>query len=195
MGFRGRVHGAARGARRAAPCRATYSARREEGRMGTSTAVDERTGRKYTLDEPDDYRPGEPVTFLLNLHGGGSVGMWQREYFPAYLYKERYRLVIATPSAATKEPMRRWLAEADDEHLRNIVDAVIERYGRQTIRSFWLVGHSQGGMRSNRLLQTPFFCERVDGWLSLSGGRIGPAERSPTAGRPGASPPPRDFFG
>src|SRR3712207_1927978 len=136
--------------------------------MGSITAVDERTGRKYTLDEPDDERPGEPVTFLLNLHGGGSVGMWQREYFPAYLYTEQYRLVIATPSAATKEPMRRWLPEADDEHLQNIVTAVLERYGRQHIRSFWLVGHSQGGMTANRLLQRPFFCERVDGWLSLS---------------------------
>jgi pimeloyl-ACP methyl ester carboxylesterase len=161
--------------------------------MGSSTVVDERTGRKYTLDEPDDHRPGEQVTFLLNLHGGGSMGMWQHEYFPAYLYKVQYRLVIATPSAATKEPMRRWLAEADDEHLRNIVDAVLARYGRRNIRSFWLVGHSQGGMTANRLLLTPFFCERVDGWLSLSGGRIGPAERSPTAGRPGAPPLPRDL--
>lgn len=161
--------------------------------MGSITAVDEKTGRKYTLDEPDDYRPGEQVTFLLNLHGGGSVGMWQHEYFPAYLYKEQYRLVIATPSAATKEPMRRWLAEADDDHLQNVVTAVIERYGRQSIRAMWLVGHSQGGMTSNRLLLTPFFCERVDGWLSLSGGRIGPAERSPTAGRPGSPPLPRDL--
>ena len=67
--------------------------------MGSITAVDERTGRKYTLDEPDDYQPGEQVTFLLNLHGGGSVGMWQHEYFPAYLYKEQYRLVIATAKA------------------------------------------------------------------------------------------------
>lgn len=161
--------------------------------MSSITAVDERTDRKYTLDEPDDYRPGEPVTFLLNLHGGGSVGMWQHEYFPAYLYKEQYRLVIATPSAATKEPMRRWLPEADDEHLQNIVTDVVERYGRQNITSFWLVGHSQGGMTANRLLLTPFFGERVDGWLSLSGGRIGPAERSPTAGRPDAPPLPRDL--
>jgi hypothetical protein len=31
-------------------------------------------------------------------------------------------------------------------------------------------------MTSNRLLADPFFSERVDGWLSLSGGRIGPIE-------------------
>ncbi len=158
--------------------------------MGSISAVDEKTGRKFFLDAPDDERPGEQLTFLLNLHGGGSVGMWQHEYFPAYLFKETYRLVVATPSAATKEPSRHWVGEADDEHLQNIVNSVFEQYGTERIRSFWLVGHSQGGMTANRLLGTPFFADRVDGWLSLSGGRIGPAERSPNAGRPGSAPPP-----
>ena len=75
--------------------------------MPSISAVDEKTGRKFYLDDPDDLSPGEKVVFLLNLHGGGSVGNWQREYFPAYLLKDRSRLVVATPSAATKEPMRR----------------------------------------------------------------------------------------
>jgi pimeloyl-ACP methyl ester carboxylesterase len=154
-----------------------YGLRRWESRHhGNISAVDEKTGRKFYLDDPDDFRPGEKVVFLLNLHGGGSVGTWQREYFPAYNYKESYRLVVATPSAATKEPSRRWVAEADDEHLRNIVDHVFEKYGKDNIKSFWLVGHSQGGMTSNRLLGLDFFKDRVDGWLSLSGGRIGPIE-------------------
>lgn len=144
--------------------------------MGSISAVDEKTGRKFYLDDPDDLKPGEEVNFILSLHGGGSVGAWQRLYFPAIDYKERYRLVIATPSAATKEPSRRWVGEADDDHLRNIVDFVFERYGRENIRSFWLAGHSQGGMTSNRLLGDEFFTSRVDGWLSLSGGRIGPIE-------------------
>lgn len=144
--------------------------------MSSTAAVDEATGRKFYLDDPDDLRPGEPVTFILNIHGGGSVGAWQRAYFPAVDFKESHRLVIATPSAATKEPMRRWVAEADDEHLKNIVNFVFEKYGPANIRAFWLVGHSQGGMTSNRLLQQDFFQQRVDGWLSLSGGRIGPIE-------------------
>ncbi len=144
--------------------------------MASISAVDEKTGRKFYLDDPDDLQPGEKLVFLLSLHGGGSVGAWQRLYFPAFEYKESYRLVVATPSAATKEPMRRWVAEADDEHLRHIVDYVFEKYGKQNIRSFWLVGHSQGGMTSNRLLDIDFFKQRVDGWLSLSGGRIGPIE-------------------
>lgn len=148
--------------------------------MASISAVDDRTGRKFYLDDPDDLRAGEPVTFLLSLHGGGSVGAWQRAYFPAVDLKERHRLVIATPSAATKEPARRWVGEADDEHLRNIVTQVFERYGPEAIASFWLVGHSQGGMTSSRLLrEDPFFQDRVDGWLSLSGGRLGPAERAP----------------
>lgn len=148
--------------------------------MGSISAIDEKTGRKFYLDDPDDLKAGEKVTFLLNLHGGGSVGAWQRAYFPAVDYKEKYRLVIATPSAATKEPMRRWVAEADDEHLKNIVEFVFEKYGKQNIAAFWLVGHSQGGMTSNRLLGDDYFKDRVDGWLSLSGGRIGPIEIPPS---------------
>src|SRR6185312_4019241 len=160
--------------------------------MASITAVDEKTGRKFYLDDPDDLKPGEKVTFLLNLHGGGSVGAWQRGYFPAVDFKDEYRLVVATPSAATKEPARRWVGEADDEHLHNIVEYVFDKYGVGNIGAFWLVGHSQGGMTSSRLLrEDPFFQERVDGWLSLSGGRIGPAERAANAGppaRPGAAP-------
>ncbi|HSZ52064.1 MAG TPA: hypothetical protein VK801_10875 [Caulobacteraceae bacterium] len=176
--------------------------------MGHMTALDEMTGRKFYVDEPDDLKPGEEVTFILNLHGGGSVGAWQRLYFPAADYSNAYRLVIATPSAATKEPARRWVGEADDAHLHNIVGYMFERYGLHNVRAFWLAGHSQGGMTSSRLLrEDPFFQERVDGWLSLSGGRIGPAERAPNAGpppapgqppmtfprMPPAGPPPCDF--
>jgi hypothetical protein len=144
--------------------------------VSSITALDEKTGRKFYLDDPDDLEQGEEVTFILSLHGGGSVGHWQRRYFPAVDYKEKYRLVIATPSAATKVPSRRWVAEADDEHLRNIVEFVFERYGIENIKAFWLAGHSQGGMTSNRLLGQDYFRDRVDGWLSLSGGRIGPIE-------------------
>lgn len=148
--------------------------------MSSITATDDRTGRRFYLDDPDDLKDGERVIFLLSLHGGGSVGAWQRAYFPAADFKERLRLVIATPSAATKEPMRRWVGEADDDHLRNVVEQVIARYGAHRIAAFWLVGHSQGGMTSARLLrEDAFFQDRVDGWLSLSGGRIGPAERAP----------------
>jgi hypothetical protein len=138
--------------------------------------VDQESGRKFFLDGPDDLKAGEKVTFLLNLHGGGSHGIWQRLYFPAHDYKDKYRLVVATPTAMTKEPLRHWVAEADDEWLQNIVKFVCDKYGKDRIKSFWLVGHSQGGMTSNRLLKTDFFASRVDGWLSLSGGRIGPVE-------------------
>lgn len=158
--------------------------------MGSISAVDEQNGRKFYLEDPDDLRPDEELVFLLNLHGGGSVGGWQQRYFPAIDYKQTYRLVVATPSAATKEPSRRWVEEADDEHLQNIVNYVFDRYGLAQIKAFWLVGHSQGGMTSNRLLGTEFFKQRVDGWLSLSGGRIGPAERAPGFGRPGGVPRP-----
>ncbi|MGH9046009.1 MAG: hypothetical protein ACRDVW_01710 [Acidimicrobiales bacterium] len=138
--------------------------------------VDPANGREFYLEAPEDLGNDEEVTFLLNLHGGGSFGAWQRLYFPAGDSADRYRLVVATPTAATAEPVRRWEGEADDEHLRNVVEAVFDRFGLERIRSFWLVGHSQGGMTSNRLLATDWFVERVDGWLSLSGGRIGRAQ-------------------
>jgi pimeloyl-ACP methyl ester carboxylesterase len=152
--------------------------------MPSTVAIDETTQRKFFLDEPDDLGPDEQLVFLLNLHGGGSHGTWQHAYFPAHEYKEKYRLVVATPSAKTSEPARRWVAEADDEHLQNIVEYVLAHYGKERIRAFWLVGHSQGGMTSNRLLNEDYFARRVDGWLSLSGGRIGAAPRAANAGPP-----------
>jgi pimeloyl-ACP methyl ester carboxylesterase len=160
--------------------------------MGSIVAQDPVTGRKFMLDDPDDLKPGEKVVFILNLHGGGSHGTWQKPYFPAHDYKEKYRLVIAAPSAATKEPSRRWVGEADDEHLKGIVEYVFDKYGKQNIRAFWLAGHSQGGATSHRLLRTDYFGARVDGFLSLSGGRIGAAPRSANAGvpiKPGAERP------
>jgi hypothetical protein len=90
-------------------------------------------------------------------------------------YADKYRLVIATPNS----PTRVWSA-ADDEYLRNIVDFVVGQIGKENIAAFWLAGHSQGGMTSNRLMRTDFFSNRVDGWLSLSGGRLG--------GNPGRAP-------
>ena len=136
--------------------------------INQGAVVEMKTRRTYFLDYPCDLKPGEKVTFILSLHGGGSYGNWQRHYFPIMDVKDKHRLVIATPNA----PTRAWSA-ADDEYLQNIVDFVIEQMGRERITSFWLAGHSQGGMTSNRLLRTEYFKTRVDGWLSLSGGRLG----------------------
>lgn len=153
--------------------------------MSREIFVDDRSGRKCYLDVPSDLMAGEELTLLVSLHGGGSVGAWQREYFPAYDHADEHRLVIATPSCATKKPFRHWTAEADDGYLVDLVEAVVGRFGPERIRSFWMVGHSQGGMTCHRLLAGhDYFAARVDGWLSLSGGRIGPAERAPGFGPP-----------
>lgn len=155
--------------------------------VNQGNVVEMKTRRTYFLDYPCDLRKGEKVTFILSLHGGGSYGNWQRHYFPILDYKDKHRLVIATPNA----PTRAWSA-ADDEYLRNIVDFVIENIGGENIKAFWLAGHSQGGMTSNRLLRTDFFRDKVDGWLSLSGGRLGGnpgrgATFSPGTPRPAAA--------
>ena len=138
------------------------------------------TGRTYVLDYPCDLQSGEPVTFILNLHGGGSNTAYQHAYFPAWELKEEYRLVMATPFS----PAARWRDE-DDDYLRNIVTAVTAALGADNVRAFWLVGHSQGGMTSRRLVCTEFFRDKVDGFVSLSGGRLGgAAPRAQNAGRP-----------
>jgi pimeloyl-ACP methyl ester carboxylesterase len=146
------------------------------------SVVEAKTGRTYFLDYPCDLKPGEKVTFILSLHGGGSYGNWQRHYFPLVDYVAKHRLVVATPFS----PRRVWGGE-DDTYLQNIVLSVIEQIGGDNIRAFWLVGHSQGGATSSRLVCTDFFKARVDGFLSLSGGRIGgAAPRAANAGPPPA---------
>lgn len=130
--------------------------------------VEMKTRRPYFLDYPCDLKPGEKVTFILSLHGAGSYGNWQRHYFPLLDYKDKYRLVIATPNS----PVRVW-SDADDQYLQNIVEFVVGQLGKDNIKAFWLVGHSQGGLTSNRIIRSDFFKSKVDGWLSLSGGRLG----------------------
>jgi hypothetical protein len=100
--------------------------------------VEAKTGRNYFLDYPCDLERGEPVTFILSLHGGGSYGNWQRHYFPLLDYVTKHRLVVATPFS----PRRVWTAE-DDTYLQNIVSGVIDDLGASNIKAFWLVGHSQ----------------------------------------------------
>jgi hypothetical protein len=136
--------------------------------INEGNVVEMKTRRTYFLDYPCDLKPGEKVTFILSLHGAGSYGNWHRHYFPLVDYVDKYRLVVATPNS----PTRVW-SEADDEYLHNIVDFVVSQLGPENIQAFWLVGHSQGGMTSNRLIRTDYFKTRADGWLSLSGGRLG----------------------
>jgi hypothetical protein len=137
--------------------------------------------------------------FVMLLHGAGSTGEWVRRYFPAMDYKEKYRLVVATPTAAGggPTPVRMWLADADDAYLHNISDMVVGAIGRRNIKAFWLAGHSQGGLTVNRIVCSRYFRGKVDGWLSLSGGRIGSAPLNPEFFKglnlkgfpPGAGPP------
>jgi hypothetical protein len=131
--------------------------------------VEMKTRRTYFLDCPKDYKPGNKVTVLLSLHGGGSYANWQRNYFPVMDVKDKYKLVVITPGS----PVRVW-SEADDEYLRNIVDAVVGAVGKENVERFILAGHSQGGMTSNRIICTDYFKDKVDVRISLSGGRIGP---------------------
>lgn len=158
-------------------------------------ATEFKTQRTFFLDYPCDLKPGEKVAFVLNLHGGGSIGNWQRSYFPAVDQKENLRLVVATPTALTGQPTGgRWTAEADDVYLQNITDLVIERFGKENVTTFWLAGHSQGGATSRRIVCSDYFRDKVDGFLSLSGGRVGTPPRvaagiAPLVPPPAGAPP------
>jgi poly(3-hydroxybutyrate) depolymerase len=151
--------------------------------VNPGSVVEMKTRRSYFLDYPCDLKAGEKVTVVLNLHGGGSYGNWQRHYFPLLDFKDKYRLVVATPNS----PTRAW-SEADDEYLKNIVTFVYEQLGKDRVKAFWLAGHSQGGQTSNRLLQTDFFKEKLTGWVSLSGGRLGSKREDIRAPIPGSAP-------
>jgi hypothetical protein len=133
--------------------------------------VETRSGRKFFLDYPCDLKPGEKVTFVLSLHGGGSIGNWQRHYFPLIDLKEKYRLVIATPSGTRNG----WVPDADDQYLRDIVTEVEGAMGKGNIRAFWLAA-----IPGRADLQPPpnqdFFRERLTRWVSPSG-RLGSSAR------------------
>lgn len=165
-----------------------------DGRTFLGEATEFKSQRTFFLDYPCDLKPGEKVTLVLNLHGAGSIGNWQRHYFPALDYKEKYRLVIATPTALTERATppaasnRVWTPDADDTYLHNLSDMVIATFGKENIKSFWISGHSQGGATTRRIVCDSYFRDKVDGFFSLSGGRVGTpaAPRAAGAAAPAA---------
>src|SRR5260370_35413103 len=64
--------------------------------------VEMKSRRTYFLDYPCDLKPGEKVTFILSLHGAGSDGNWQRDYFPIVDYKEKTALTMAPRTPQTR---------------------------------------------------------------------------------------------
>ncbi|CAN5226313.1 hypothetical protein BH11PSE2_BH11PSE2_17160 [soil metagenome] len=137
-----------------------------------NNATEPKSGRKFFLEFPC-LKAGEKVTVILNLHGAGSSGSYQHRYFPAADYMDKYKLVVITPTAATAAPTRMWVAQADDQYLHDLADLVTGALGQKNVRGFWLAGHSQGGITSARIVCSAYFKDKVDGFLSLSGGRQG----------------------
>ena len=78
--------------------------------MPSISAVDEKTGRKFYLDDPDDLKPGEPVTFILNLHGTTPLAQhfYQHGYFSAHQFAASHNLIIVTPSSVVVPLLRIW---------------------------------------------------------------------------------------
>jgi pimeloyl-ACP methyl ester carboxylesterase len=155
-----------------------------------NNAVEPKSGRQFILQYPCDLKADEKVVLILNIHGAGSSSTYQHRYFPAGDYIQKYRLVVATPTAAAAMPGRVWRAEADDQFLHDLTDLMFSEFGKQNIKSFWLAGHSQGGATSARIVCSDFFKTRVDGFFSLSGGRQGGrTERNPSYNAPSPGAP------
>jgi hypothetical protein len=151
--------------------------------MGESLK-DPRTGRGFRLHLPDQAEHRRSLVLVLNLHGKGSFPRWQDDYFPAYCLANQYGLVVATPEMGKEQLTTGPVPAGADRHLHNIVDALLDRFGPGRFSSFWLAGHSRGSLACYRLLRTTSLAEKVDGWLSLSGGRLG----WPDAGAAGDGP-------
>src|SRR5271170_2177266 len=104
----------------------------------TGAAVEPKTGRNFFLDYPCDLKAGEKVTFILSLHGAGSIGNWHRHYFPLIDFKDKYRLVIATPTSSvvanSNPPSHVWNAQNDDAYLQNIVELIFAQAKEKNIR-------------------------------------------------------------
>ena len=167
-----------------APCGATSDPATPDN------AVEPKSGRKFVLQYPCDLKRNEKVVLILNIHGAGSSSSYQHRYFPAGDYAQKYRLVVATPTAAASMPGRVWKPEADDQFLHDLTDLLFSEFGKKNIKSFWLAGHSQGGATSARIVCSDFFKARVDGFFSLSGGRQGGrTERNPNYNAPSPGAP------
>jgi len=126
------------------------------------TAIEPKTGKEFFLDYPCGLKKGDKVTFILSLHGFGSYGNWMRHYFPMMDYKDKYHW---SSRRRTPPHLRPSLGSVDDAYLQNIVDLIYDQVGKENVKAFWLVGHSQGGMTSNRLVRTPYSVKRWMAWL------------------------------
>src|ERR1700734_2532211 len=62
-------------------------------------SVELKSRRTFFLDCPADYKLGDKVNIVLSLHGYGSFPHVPRNYFPAMDVKDKYKLIVITPSA------------------------------------------------------------------------------------------------
>ena len=147
-------------------------------RISPNRATWSTEGRTPVLSRlPCDLERNEKVVFILSLHDAGAMatGIFIRHYFPALDYVDKYRSghrdadgghtgcdAVGNRAAACACGWRiTTRVRPQPRRLRH------RRRRRRNVESFWLAGHSRGGIVSNRLVCTDF-SNKVDGWLSLS---------------------------
>ena len=133
-------------------------------------AVEPKSGRKFVLQYPCDLKKGEKVTLILNIHGFGSSSQYQHVLGAGASGTE---IASAYGRLGTEVLLFEMLDRVLPTEDADISKVAARAFGKQNIKSFWLAGHSQGGATGQRIVCSDFFKTKVDGFFSLSGGRVG----------------------
>jgi polyhydroxybutyrate depolymerase len=148
--------------------------------------------RPYGLLVPASYRASTPMPLVVVLHGYGSNGREQANYFGLLADAEEHGYLLAYPDGlvdprgsrfwnATDACCNFYGAGVDDvAYLGAVLDDVLARYTVDSRRVF-VVGHSNGGFMAHRLA-----CE-IGGRLAAVISLAGAAWRNP-ASCPAAAP-------
>jgi polyhydroxybutyrate depolymerase len=144
--------------------------------------------RPYGLLVPASYRAASPAPLVVVLHGYGSNGRQQAEYFGLLADAEEHGYLLAYPDGLTDpRGSRFWNATdaccnfygslVDDvAYLSAVIDDVAARYSVDPKRVF-VIGHSNGGFMAHRLA-----CDiggRLAAVISLAGDNWRSAARCP----------------
>jgi hypothetical protein len=128
-----------------------------------------KSGRKFFLDYACGLKDGDEAVFILSFHGIGGSANGVRHYFPAVDYKDKYKLIIATPKSAGVA----FDSQADDAYVAGVIDQVAKAFPTLKLR-MWVAGHSAGGGYSRTWMCKPSaFSGKMVGSVSMAGNRLG----------------------
>jgi polyhydroxybutyrate depolymerase len=129
--------------------------------------------RPYALKTPTGYRPSTPAPLVIVLHGYGSDGLNQAQYFGFLAGADKHGYLLAYPDGLIDVAGKRFWnatdaccnfygnAVDDVAYLGAVVDDVVARYNVDPKRVY-VAGHSNGGFMAHRL-----GCDRGDRFAAV----------------------------